>query len=98
MYIDALNSEDGIPKIETAWDQAMKNLYQTATSRAKEIYKKTMSALQFPIDEKDLLMYHKEAYEESEKLFNQLTELDGDRDAYEKNLKDLTVCLLLYKN
>ena len=96
MYVDALNSEDGIPKIGTAWDQAMKNLYQTATRRAKEIYKKAMDTVQFPIEENDLEMYHEKAYDESVKLFNQLTKLDGDRDAYEKNLEKLTVRLRKY--
>ena len=97
MYVSALNSEDGIPKIGTAWDQAMKNLYYTATCRAKETYKKAMDILQFPIEEKYLLKHHEEAYKESVKLFNQLTELDGDKDTNKKNLEDLTVCLLYKK-
>ena len=97
MYVGALNSEDGIPKIETAWDQAMKNLYNTAMTRAKETYKKAMDILQFPIEENFLLMHHEEAYKEAVKLFSQLTELDGDRDACKKNLEDLTVRLLYNK-
>ena len=94
MYVGALNSEDGIPKIGTAWDQAMKNLYHTAMSRAKETYKKAMDILQFPIEENCLLMHHEEAYKESVEVFSQLTKLDADRDTCIKNLEDLTVCLL----
>ena len=95
IYVDALNSEDGIPRIGTAWDQAMKNLYEFATSRAKEMYKKVMSTLQFPIEESEIHKKHKEAQEQSMKLFEQLTELDGDRDAYRKNYEELAVCTII---
>ena len=95
IYVDALNSEDGIPRIGTAWDQAMKNLYEFATSRAKEEYKEAMSTLQFPIEESEIQKKHKEAYEQSMKLFEQLTELDGDRDAHQKNYEELAVCTII---
>ena len=98
IYVDALNSEDGIPRIGTAWDQAMKNLYESATSRAKDKYKKTMSDLQFPIDEDEIQKRHEEAYEQSMKLFKKLTELDVDRDTYQKNCEELDVCTILRKN
>ena len=95
IYVDALNSEDGIPRIGSAWDQAMKNLYESATSRAKEMYKDVMSVLQFPIEEDEIQKHHKEAYEQSMELFKQLTELDGDKDAYQKNLEELAVCTII---
>ena len=95
IYVDALNSEDGIPRIGTAWNQAMKNLYESATSRAKEMYKKVMSTLQFPIEENTIQKHHQEAYEQSMELFKQLTELDGDRDAYQKNFDELDVSTII---
>ena len=95
IYVDALNSEDGIPRIGTAWNQAMKNLYESATSRAKEMYKKAMSTLQFPIEEGEIQKHHKEAYEQSMKLFEQLTELDGDRDTYQKKREELDVSTII---
>ena len=95
IYVDALNSEDGIPRIGSAWDQAMKNLYEFATSRAKEMYKKVMSSLQFPIEEDEIQKHHQGAYEQSMELFKQLTELDGDRDAYKKNFDELDVSTII---
>ena len=95
IYVDALNSEDGIPRIGTAWDQAMKNLYVSAIRRAKDMYQEAMSVLQFPIEESEIQKHHKEAYEQSMELFKQLTELDGDKDAYQKNLQELTVCTII---
>ena len=95
IYVDALNSEDGIPRIGSAWDQAMKNLYESAIRRAKELYKKTMSVLQFPIEESEIQKRHQKAYEQSTELFKQLTELDGDRDAYQKNFDELAVCIII---
>ena len=95
IYVDELNSEDGIPRIGSAWDQAMKNLYESAIRRAKEMYKKAMSDLQFPIEEDEIEKHHKEAYEQSMELFKKLTELDGDRDANQKNFDELAVCIII---
>ena len=95
IYVDELNSEDGIPRIGSAWYQAMKNLYESATNRAKEMYKKAMSVLQFPIEEDEIQKHHKEAYEQSLEIFKQLTALDGDRDTYQKNLEELAVCTII---
>ena len=95
IYVEALNSEDGIPRIGSAWDQAMKNLYEFATSRAKEMYKEVMSNLQFPIEESEIQKRHQEARERSTELFKLLTELDGDRDAYQKNFDELDVSIII---
>ena len=95
IYVHDLNSPEGIPMVGSAWDQVMKNMYQTATERAIEKYDEVMNCLHFPIEEDDLLVHHIEAFEKSEELFKQLTKLDSDRDAFDKHLEKLTVCLTI---
>ena len=80
--------------VGSAWDQVMRNMYQTATERAIEKYDEDMNCLHFPIEEDDLQVHHIEAFEKSVELFKQLTKLDSDRDAFDKHLEKLTVCLI----
>lgn len=91
MYVDALNSPNGIPNVGSAWDQVMESTYATATSKALDLYKSKMTELVFPIEEDDLQMKHRVSLEESVQLFNQLTQLDSNGNAYEKHLGKLTV-------
>ena len=94
MYIDALNSPEGIPKVASTWEQVMKNTYQTATNRAIEEYKSNMDTLKFPIEDNDVQMHHRMCYEKAVKLFEQQTELDSDGDAHFEHLEKLSVCVL----
>ena len=91
MYIHALNSPDGIPEVGSAWDQVMKNTYQMAKAKAKELYKSKMSVLSFPMEEGELKRFHSDATKVATECFQQLTQLDTDGDAYSKHLSQLSV-------
>jgi len=96
MYVDALNSPEGIPEVGSAWDQVMKNTYQMATARAIEMYKSEMSVLSFPMEEGDLkLRIHLEAAKKAIECFQQLTWLDTDGDVYSEHLSQLSVSTLV---
>ena len=94
MYVNALNSPEGIPKVGSAWEQVMKNTYQTATNRAIEEYKSNMATLHFPIEDNNIQMHHRMSYERALKLFKQLTKLDSDDNVYQQHLEQLSVCIL----
>ena len=91
MYVDALNSPEGIPEVSSAWDQVMKNTYHIATTKATELYKSKMSVLTFPMEDGDLKRIHSEATEETTECFQKLTRLDSDGDAFEEHLSQLSV-------
>ena len=93
MYVDALNSPNGIPKVGSAWDQVMANTYQTAIKAALEMYDSRMSNLVLPMEEEQLKFQHRSAFEESIKKFETLTKLDSDGNAFEKYYGQLMVCL-----
>ena len=94
MYVNALNSPEGIPKVGSAWEQVMKNTYQTATNRAIEEYKSNMATLRFPIEDNSVQKHHRMCYESAVKLFKQLTKLDSDDNVYQQHLEELSVCIL----
>ena len=85
MYVDALNSPTGIPKVGSAWDQVMANTYQTAIKAALEMYESRMSNLVLPMEENELIVQHRSAFEESVQKFEVLTELDSDGNTFEKH-------------
>ena len=91
MYVDALNSPNGIPKVGSAWDQVMANTYQTAIKAALEMYDSRMSNLVLPMEENELIVQHRSAFEESVQKFKVLTELDYDGNAFEKHYGQLKV-------
>ena len=95
MYVNALNSPEGIPKVGSAWEQVMKNTYQTATNRAIEEYKSNMATLKFPIEDSIVQMRHRVSYENAVKLFKQLTKLDSDDNVYQQRLEELSVCIIV---
>ena len=91
MYVDALNSPTGIPKVGSAWDQVMANTYQTAIKAALGMYESRMSNLVLPMEENELIVQHRSAFEESVQKFKVLTELDSDGNAFEKHYGQLKV-------
>ena len=91
MYVDALNSPNGIPKVGSAWDQVMANTYQKAIKAALEMYDSRMSNLVLPMEENELIVQHRSAFEESVQKFKVLTELDSDGNAFEKHYGQLKV-------
>ena len=95
MYVNALNSPERIPKVGSAWEQVMKNTYQTATNRAIEEYKNNMDTLKFPIEDSIVQMHHRMYYESAVKLFKQLTKLDSDDNLYQQHLEELSVCIIV---
>ena len=105
IYVDALNSPEGIPEVASAWDQVMKNTYQIATTKATELYKSKMSLLTFPMEDAELKSIHSEAAREATECFHKLTRLDSDDGAFEEHLLQLSVstyksnfyCLKMFK-
>ena len=94
IYVDALNSPEGIPEVSSTWDQVMTNTYQIATTKAIEVYKSKMSDLTFPMEDGDLKRIHQEATEKSVECFQQLTWLDTDGGVYSDHLSQLSVSVL----
>ena len=94
LYVNALNSPEGIPNVRSVWEQVMKNTYQTATNRAIEEYKSNMATLKFPIEDSIIQMHHRMYYESAVKLFKQLTKLDSDDNVYQQHLEDLSVSII----
>ena len=94
IYVDALNSPEGIPEVSSAWDQVMTNTYQIATAKAIEVYKSKMSDLTFPMEDGELKRIHQEATEKVFECFQQLTWLDADGDVYSYHLSQLSVSVL----
>ena len=95
MYVDALNSPEGIPEVGSAWDQVMKNTYQIAKAKATELYKSTMSVLTFPMEDAELKSIHSEAAGKAVECFQQLTRLDTD-GTFRENLAHLQVRMIIY--
>ena len=94
IYVDALNSPEGIPEVSSTWDQVMKNTYQIATAKAIEVYKSKMSGLTFPMEDSEMKRIHQETTEKSIECFQQLTWLDTDGDVYSDHLSQLSVSVL----
>ena len=90
IYVDALNSPAGIPEVSSAWDQALKNTYQIATTKAIEPYKNEMSSFSFPMEEGDLKRHHSQATEKAIECFRQLTRLDTE-DSFKEHLPQFMV-------
>ena len=94
MYVDALNSPEGIPEVGSTWDQVMKNTYQIATTKPTELYKSKMSVLTFPMEDDDLRRIHSEATKEAVECFQQLTRIDTD-GVFKEYLTHLQVRIII---
>ena len=95
LFVDALNSPDGIPVIGSIWQQVLEATYISRMENALKGYRDIMeeTAQQLPMDSEKLLINHKKGIEESIQRFNQAASLDCESELYRTYLDKFMVII-----
>ena len=95
LFVDALNSPDGIPVIGSVWQRVLEATYISGVENALKGYREIMEemAQQLPINSEKLLITHRKGIEESMQRFNQAASLDCERELYRTYLDKLMVIM-----
>lgn len=93
LFVDALNSPDGIPVIGSIWQRVLEATYISGVDKAWKGYKDIMeeTAQKLPMNSEELLINHRKGIEESMQRFNQAASLDCESELYRTYLDKLMV-------
>lgn len=93
LFVDALNSPDGIPVIGSIWQRVLEATYISGVDKALKGYKDIMeeTAQKLPMNSEELLINHRKGIEESMQRFNQAASLDCESELYRTYLDKLMV-------
>ena len=99
LYVDALNSPDGIPVIGSTWRRVLEATYTDGMENAAKIYSEKMkNTVHLPMEDEDLLKCHRKGVEEAMKKFNQAASLDSESELYQTYLDKLMVISYHHSN
>ena len=91
LYVDALNSPDGIPVIGSTWRCVLEATYTNGMENAAKIYSEIMTNIvHLPMEDEYLLKCHRKGVEEAMKRFNQAASLDSENELYQTYLNERT--------
>ena len=91
LYVDALNSPDGIPVIGSTWQCVLEATYTDGMENAAKIYSEIIVHL--PMADEYLLKCHRKGVKEAMKRFNQAASLDSENELYQTYLNELMATL-----
>ena len=94
LYVEALNSPNGIPEIGSTWQRVLEATYTNGVEEALKSYQAAMDAAitgKLPMENQDLLNIHNSAVKKSLKMLEHAASLDSESKLYQDYLEKLMV-------
>ena len=94
LYVEALNSPNGIPAIGSTWQRVLEATYTNGLEEALKSYQAAMDAAitgKLPMGNQDLLNIHRRAVRKSLEMLKHTTSVDCERKLFQEYLDKLMV-------